>query len=448
MIQNITDLSRKLQSGKLTSRNLIDTCFDAISAAGGEGEKAFLSLYQEQAIATADWIDQGRKLGMALPDHAGIPIAVKDLFDVAGEVTRAGSRVLDELPAAAKNAEIINRLKAAGFVIVGKNNMTEFAYSGLGVNGHFGTPVNPHDENTPRVPGGSSSGAGVSVSRGLVPAAIGTDTGGSCRIPAAFCGTVGFKPTSTRVPKTGAIPLSKSLDSVGPFTTSVSCAAVLDSILSGGAGEDVESFPEGGIRLGVLDGYVTEHLDPIVGAAYERSLSRLSQRGVRLTPLNIPQISELPNINSKGGLVGADAYAWHKDLLETRSDFYDPWVRARFAAGKSQTAADYIKLREKRRQLRALVAEKQALFDAVILPTVQIVAPTLAELEDSEKSNAINLLCLRNTAIGNFLDVPAISIPCHEAGELPVGAMLFGITGEDRKLLSVARGLEQVIRGR
>lgn len=448
MIQNITDLSRKLQSGKISSRKLVEECFEAISSAGAEGEKAFLSQYRERAVEAADWIDQGRKKGMTLPAHAGIPIAVKDLFDITGEVTRAGSRVLDELPAATKNAEIINRLQTAGFVIVGKNNMTEFAYSGLGVNSHFGTPLNPHDEETPRVPGGSSSGAGVSVSRSLVPAAIGTDTGGSCRIPAAFCGIVGFKPTSTRVPKTGAIPLSKTLDCVGPFTTSVSCAAVLDSILSGGTGDDVISFSEGGLRIGVLDGYVTEHMDEKVGAAYERALTRLSQRGVRLTPVSIPQIAELPKINSKGGFVGADAYAWHKKLLETRADYYDPWVRARFDAGKSQSAAEYIELGEARRRLRALVAEKHALFDAFILPTVQIVAPTLAELEDTEKSNAINLMCLRNTAVGNFLDVPAISIPCHDAGELPVGAMLFGMTGDDRKLLSIARGLEQVIRGR
>tara|TARA_B110000091_G_scaffold212569_2_gene259595 strand:- start:1225 stop:1881 length:657 start_codon:yes stop_codon:yes gene_type:complete len=218
--------------------------------------------------------------------------------------------------------------------------------------------------------------------------------------------------------------------------------------LSGGAGDDVESFPEGGVRIGVLDGYVTEHMDDQVGEAYERVLTRLSQRGVRLTPVSIPQLAELPEINSKGGFVGADAYAWHKELLETRLDHYDPWVRARFEAGKSQSAADYIELGEKRRRLRALVAQKQMLFDALILPTVQIVAPTLAELEETEKSNAINLLCLRNTAVGNFLDVPAVSIPCHEMGDLPVGAMLFGMTGDDRRLLSIARGLEQVIRGR
>jgi len=448
MIQNITDLSRKLQTGKLSSRGLVDACFNAIDAAGEDGEKTFLSRYHDRARGRADWIDQGRALGAPLPPFAGVPIAIKDLFDVAGEVTRAGSKVLDDQAPAAKSAEIVDRLEANGFVVIGKNNMTEFAYSGLGVNAHFGTPLNPHDEVTPRVPGGSSSGAAVAVSRQMVPAAIGTDTGGSCRIPAAFCGLVGFKPTSTRVPKSGAVPLSRTLDCVGPFTTSVSCAAVLDSVLSGGAGEDVDSFPEGGLRIGVLDGYVTEKLDDIVGAAYERTLTRLSQSGVRLTPVSLPQLADLPSINSKGGFVGADAYAWHKPLLESRAEFYDPWVRARFDAGKSQSAADYIALGEARRKLRAVVAQKQALFDALILPAVQIVAPTLAELEDADTSNATNLLCLRNTAVGNFLDVPAISIPCHDAGELPVGAMLFGMTGEDRKLLSIARGLEQAIRGR
>ena len=426
----------------------MDECFEKIASAGDEGEKTFLQVYQESARERADWIDQGRKSGLPLPPHAGIPIAIKDLFDIKGEVTRAGSKVLNDQPPALENAAIVDLLQAAGFIVVGKNHMTEFAYSGLGVNAHFGTPLNPHDKNTPRVPGGSSSGAAVAVTRKMVPAAIGTDTGGSCRIPAAFCGLIGFKPTSTRVPTAGAIPLSKTLDCVGPLATSVSCASVLDSILSGGAGEDVESLPEGGLRIGVLDGYVTEKLDEVVGAAYERALTRLSQRGVRLTPVSIPQLAKLPTINSKGGFVGADAYAWHKPYLETRTDFYDPWVRARFDAGKSQSAADYIELGETRKKLRALVSQKQQFFDALILPTVQIAPPTLQSLEDTETSNATNLLCLRNTAIGNFLDVPAISIPCHDTDELPVGAMLFGMTGDDRKLLSIARGLEQVIRGR
>ena len=199
MIQNITDLSRKLRSKKLLSRDLVEESLAAIDAAGEEGTKVFLSTYKDAARTQADWVDSGRQAGIALPPHAGIPIAIKDLFDVQGEVTRAGSRVLDENSPANQDADIVMNLRRAGFIIIGKNNMTEFAYSGLGVNAHFGTPTNPCDTETPRVPGGSSSGAAVAVNRKMVPAAIGTDTGGSCRIPAAFCGTIGLKPTSTRV---------------------------------------------------------------------------------------------------------------------------------------------------------------------------------------------------------------------------------------------------------
>ena len=447
MIQNIVDLSRKLRSKKLRSRELVEQVFSKIYAAGEEGRTIFLSLYEESARAQADWIDTGRDAGVSLPKYAGIPIAIKDLFDIEGEVTRAGSHVLDHMDRAPCDADIVTHLRHAGFVIIGKNNMTEFAYSGLGVNAHFGTPVNPCDPDTPRIPGGSSSGAAVAVNRAMVPAAIGTDTGGSCRIPAAFCGTIGFKPTSTRVSRRGMVPLSKTLDCVGPFTTSVSSAAVLDSILSGGEGEDVLSFPEGGIRLGVLEGYVTEKMDEIVSHARQAALTRLSHRGVRLTPLNIPQLSRLPDINCNGGIVGADAYAWHKKFLEERAEFYDPWVLSRFSAGRSQTAADYIQLGNERRAMQLLVDEKQEPFDALILPTVQIVPPTIDELRDPAHSNAVNLLCLRNTAIGNFLDLPSISIPCFESGSLPVGLMLFGKRNQDRSLLSIARGLEQAIRG-
>ena len=448
MMQNLTDLSRKLNRGSLKSADLVQEALSRIADPAGQGDVVFLRSYPDAARAQADWIDAARAKGIALPPFAGVPLAIKDLFDVKGEVTTAGSRVLDEEPPATADATIVARLRAAGFVILGKNNMTEFAYSGLGINAHFGTPRNPHDRAAHRIPGGSSSGAAVAVAEGMVPAAIGTDTGGSCRIPAAFCGVVGFKPTSTRVPKDGTVPLSKSLDCIGPFANSVSDCAVLDSILSGGAGEDVESFPEGGLRLAVLDGYVTEQLDDTVGAAYEKMLTRLSSRGVRLMPLTIDELAELPKINSKGGLVGAEAYAWHKPFLETRSEFYDPWVRDRFSAGQSQTAEDYIRTVEARAKMRALVARKTDAFDALILPTVQIVAPTLESLADPAKSAATNLLCLRNTAVGNFLDLPAISIPCHGEGALPVGAMLMGRTGGDRRLLSIARGLEGTIRGR
>ncbi|WP_416911723.1 amidase [Paracoccus sp. (in: a-proteobacteria)] len=447
MIQNLVDLSRKLARGRVSSRELVEESFALIDGAGDEGGRVFLTLYRDRALAGAGLVDQARAQGLDLPRFAGIPIAIKDLFDVAGEVTRAGSRVLDAHPPAKADAAIVRRLRRAGFVIIGKNNMTEFAYSGLGVNAHFGTPRNPHDAKTPRIPGGSSSGAAVAVACGMVPAAIGTDTGGSCRIPAAFCSVIGFKPTAARVPKQGAIPLSRTLDCIGPFTTSVSCAAVLDDILSGGQGEDVGSVSPGGLRIGVLEGYVTEAMDDAVGTAMQALLTRLSGLGVRLTPVTIAELSDLPQINARGGLVGAEAHSWHRPLLETRAEYYDPWVLARFSAGQSQTADDYIRLLDQRARMQRLVDDRLAPFDALILPTVQIVPPRLDDLADSEVSNATNLLCLRNTAVGNFLDLPAISIPCQGAASLPVGAMLFGHRGGDRHLLAIARGLEQAIRG-
>jgi aspartyl-tRNA(Asn)/glutamyl-tRNA(Gln) amidotransferase subunit A len=447
-VPNIIDLKRQLVAGRTTSRALVEASLSAIADEAGEGARCFLSVYDQLALAEAERVDAARARNLPLPPFAGIPISIKDLFDVAAEVTRAASRVLEAEPAATRDADIVALLRRAGFIVVGKTNMTEFAYSGLGINPHFGTPLSPYDRAGKRIPGGSTSGGAVSVADGITTATIGTDTGGSCRIPAAFCGIVGFKPTSSRVSKRGAIPLSQTLDSVGPLARTVSCCAVLDSILSGGEGEDEESFPVSNLCLGVIEGYVDEKLDEVVAAAYQAVLSRLSQKGVRLKPLAIPELAELPQINRKGGFVGAEAYAWHRRLLETRSALYDPFIRARLEAGATLSAADYVDLLGHRARLMGSVHNRSRVFDALVLPTVQITPPTLASLADPAVSNPTNLLCLRNTAIANFLDRPAISIPCHSAGSAPVGLMLMGETGDDRRLLSIARGLEYTIRPR
>jgi aspartyl-tRNA(Asn)/glutamyl-tRNA(Gln) amidotransferase subunit A len=445
-MQNLLDLKRRLDVGKITSRALVEQCLAKIGDSAGEGQRSFLTVYEDRARNEADLVDAARAKGLALPRYAGVPLSIKDLFDCAGEVTRAGSRVLDAQPPAQGDADVVVALRRAGFIVLGKTNMTEFAYSGLGLNSHFGTPRNPFEREAGRIPGGSTSGGAVSVADGMVPATIGTDTGGSCRIPAAFCGIVGFKPTSRRVSKKGAFPLSESLDSVGPLASSVSCCAVLDSVLSNGPGEDEDSYPASNLCLGVVEGYVDEKLDASVASAYAATLTRLSQRGVRLKPVAIPELAELPEINRNGGLVGAEAYAWHRHLLETRGEFYDPWVRARFHAGRAQSAADYIDLLHARARLTAAVHMRSRVFDALLLPTVQIVAPTIESMRNPDVSNPTNLLCLRNTAIGNFLDRPAISIPCHAPGSAPVGLMLMGETLSDRRLLSIARGLEYSIR--
>lgn len=443
---HLTELTERLRSRDLTSRDLVDAALARIEASGREGPLIFRALDAERARETAEHVDRARAGGAALPPFAGIPVTVKDLFDMAGEVTRAGSRVLDDAAPAARDAPAVALLRRAGFIVIGRTNMTEFAYSGLGVNAHFGTPANPAAPGEIRIPGGSSSGAAVSVAAGMAPAALGTDTGGSCRIPAAFCGIVGFKPSSTRISRAGTVPLSRSLDSVGPLAGSVSCCARLDSVLSGGRGEDAAPAPAPGLRLGVVGNYVAEALDDAVGEAFGATLNRLRGAGVEIIPVSIPEFDEMPTLNAMGGIVGAEAFAWHRELLETHGGLYDPFVRARLEASRGMPAADYILLLEERERVRAQVAARMAGLDALAMPTVQILAPRLADLDTAERATQVNRLCLRNTSLANFLDVPAISIPCQDTGALPVGFMLMGRTGEDRKLLSVAAGLEALIR--
>ena len=444
----ITEAAEQLSAGETTSRNLVETCLARAADDIGEGARVYLTTYADRARADADHVEQMRANGWAVPTFAGVPISIKDLFDVAGEVTRAGSKVFDADQPAIDDAPAIQRLRAAGFIIIGKTNMTEFAYSGLGMNAHFGTPLSPYDRATGRIPGGSSSGGAVSVADGMAIATIGTDTGGSCRIPAAFCGIVGFKPTSTRVPKEGAVPLSKTMDSIGPLANSVSCCALLDSVLVGNGGENVTKRANDTIRIGVIDNYVTNGMETAVGVAIDAALSRLSAAGVGVDHLTIPELEDLPHINRMGGIVGAEAYAFHKPYAETRANLYDPWVFSRFDAGKAQSAADFIEVIETRAQVRVAVANRVQGFDALALPTVAITPPALADLADPDVSNAINQMTLRNTAVGNFLDWPSISIPCHAPDAAPVGFMLMGHTDADRALISVATGLENLIRGR
>ena len=440
-------LAAKLASGTATSRDLVEECLARAGDPQGEGARVFTAIAAENARAAADGMDRLRKAGAAPSAYAGIPLGIKDLFDIAGEVTTAGSRVLAANPPAQTDAVAVARLRAAGFVFVGRTNMTEFAYSGLGMNAHFGTPRNPYDRSTGRIPGGSSSGAAVGIADGMFAAGLGTDTGGSCRIPAALCGIVGFKPTAQRVPREGVVPLSSTLDSVGPLARSVDCCAILDAILSGGAAATEAPFPLVGLRLGLPDCYVTDGMDDAVAAAFERAISSLSAAGAKVIRLPLAMLKEIPVINAKGGLVGAEAYAWHREYLERTPQLYDPWVLQRFEAGKSQSAADYIATARARLVMIERVARVTANVDAVLMPTVPVVAPAIASLSDTDSANRINLFLLRNPALGNFLDRCAISLPCHRAGEPPVGLMLLGEHGADRRLLGIARAVADVVPG-
>ncbi|WP_281352687.1 amidase [Skermanella pratensis] len=332
-VQTIASLAADLAAGRTTSLKLTEAAFDRIADPAGEGARVFIladiAVNRAAALAQAEASDRLRKAGIVPSPLAGLPISVKDLFDIAGQVTTAGSAVLKDAAPAAADAPVVARLRAAGAVIVGRTNMTEFAFSGLGVNPHYGTPGNPRDRD--RIPGGSSSGAAVSVTDGMAAAAIGSDTGGSVRIPAAFCGLAGFKPTQARVPRTGALPLSRTLDTVGPLARSVACCALLDAVLAGESPAMPNAVPDAapvaGLRLAVPQEIVLDGLDATVSAAFSDALSRLSGAGARITDLSVPALARIPAVNAKGGFVTSEALAWHKDLIASRGAGYDPASR-------------------------------------------------------------------------------------------------------------------------
>lgn len=414
----------------------------------GKGGRAFLAVYAAEARHRADAVDEARRQGYPLPRYAGIPISIKDLFDEAGRITAAGSKVLADAPPAQQDAPVVARLRAAGFIVVGRTNMTEFAYSGLGLNPHFGTPLNPFERNVERIPGGSSAGAAVSVTDAMSAAGLGTDTGGSCRIPAALCGIVGFKPTARRVPLHGVTPLSPSLDSVGPLAASVDCCRIVDRIIAGEpeTSGSAPEMPVKGLRLGVAQSLVLDDTDDTVAAAFERALGRLSDAGAIVRDAAFEDLLRIPSINAKGGFAAVEAYAWHRQLMEDRGAEYDPRVRVRIEKGVAQSGTDYIELLQARADLIDSVNAEMAPFDAIVMPTVPRIAPTFKELEDDDTYGRVNLLMLRNPSVINLIDGCAISIPCHRLGEAPVGLMLAAGGGADHRLLQVASSLEDVVR--
>ncbi len=445
-MDTIDAAARDLDAGRTTSRALVEACLARIADPAGEGARAFVAVYAGQARAAADAADLVRQSGRAASPWAGVPFSLKDLFDVAGEVTTAGSRVLAGDAPAVRHAESVRRMLAAGLVAVGRTGMTEFAFSGLGLNPHSGTPSSPWDRATGRIPGGSSSGAAVSVADGMAFAALGTDTGGSCRIPAAFCGVVGFKPTARRVPLAGAFPLAPSLDSIGPLGRSVACCATVDALLAGEAPPADAGLAVSGLRLGVTQGAVLEGLDAQTAASWDRALRRLEAAGARVTALEVPVFADIARSQANAVMVTAEAYAVHRARLRDSGDSFDPQVRARLQRGEGFGAADYIDALAVRARLRAAMDGLSAPFDAVMLPTVPIAAPSIRSLDDPAEYVRVNQLVLRNTALANFLDRCAISVPCHRAGDAPAGLMLVGETMGDRRLLAVAAAVEAALQ--
>lgn len=438
--------SQARRTGQAQSTDLTAVILERIETAG---DVVFTRVFREQALSAASAADKRWSDGVPNSPIDGLPIAVKDLFDVEGFTTRAGSVALADEPVASTDAIVIQRLRQAGAVILGSTNMTEFAYSGLGINPHYGTPLSPWDRSTGRVAGGSSSGSAVAVSDGMAIAAIGTDTGGSVRIPSAFCGLTGFKPTAQRVSLQGALPLSTSLDSIGPLARSVNCCYWLDAVMAGNPARLsalLESTPLKGRVFAQPNQLVFDGMDATVARTYEATCRALSKAGASIRAIDLPALDQLAAINAAGGLTAVESWAWHHEWLAKAGERYDPRVASRIRRGQQISPSDHQSLLLKRRAWIERVSAEIRGFDALIMPTVPVVPPALAPLTASDEAySQTNLLVLRNPSVINFLDGCAISLPCHSLGEAPVGLMLASIADQDDRLMSLAQACEAVL---
>ena len=441
----LEQLALSLARGNVTSRQLVEDCLARIADPDGEGARAFSRVDPAAALASADAFDTLRRHGAVPSRFAGIPISIKDLFDIEGQVTTAGSRVLAAAPPATTDASTVQRLRRAGFVLIGRSNMPEFALSGLGLNPHYGTPTCQWQRELERVPGGSSSGAAVSVADGMAHAALGTDTAGSCRIPAAFNGVVGFKPTARSVPMDGLVPLAPSLDAVGPLARSVACCASLYAILCNATETELKTLPMAGLRLGLPQTMVTDGLDEAVGDAFARALTRLSAAGAHIVSVPFAAFAGVPGMHARGSLTAAESLVWHRPWIEGGRQLYDPRVLERIERGAQMTAVDYLDLLASRNRFIAAVEADACGLDAIIMPTCAIIPPRIDELGDSDAFARANLMALRNTALVNLFDGCSISLPMHRSGDPPCGLMLSSVAGRDRALLAVARSVEAAL---
>jgi aspartyl-tRNA(Asn)/glutamyl-tRNA(Gln) amidotransferase subunit A len=442
-------LAADLASARTTSLALTEAALARIDDPAGEGARAFFKVYHEAALDSARASDAARANGVVPSPLAGIPVSIKDLCDVAGEVTHAGSIVRRDAAPAIQDAPVVARLRAAGAIIMGRTNMVEFAMGGLGTNDHHGTPKNPWDRDNNeiggRVPGGSTSGGAVSVSDGMAAAALGTDTAGSVRIPAALCGMAGFKPTARRVPTAGIFPLSRTLDSVGPLAPTIQCCALVDAIFAGETPGKLSPISLQGLRFAVPKHLVLDDLDKAVAAGFERSLGKLSAAGVQISHIDFPELARIPVINRIGGFSTAEAYALHRELLDKAGNQFDQNVAARIRLGQTWTAAEYLDLIDIRAEMIATAQQRSAPFDAVIMPTTPIVACPIDEVADAEVWADRNRQYLRNTILSNFLDRCSLSVPCHDPGQAPVGFMLMGEAMADQRLLQIGSAVEGCI---
>ena len=410
--------------------------------------QAYVRRFDQAARAAAQAIDLAREAGAPLPPLAGLAVSIKDLFDVAGQPTTAGSRAMADAAPAAADCPAVARLRAAGAALTGHTNLSEFAYSGVGINPHFGTPVNPATaalNPTPRIPGGSSSGGAVTVASGAAWAALGSDTGGSIRIPAALQGLVGFKNTQRLTPLAGAVPLSTTLDTACAITRSVRDAVLLHGLLAGRTPRPL-ARPLRSLRLALPQAVMLDGLDADVARAFEAALARLRAAGAVIDELPLTQLGEVAGMQAEGGFTAAESWAWHRARLAQREACYDPRVAQRIRRGEAISAADYIDLHSARARWIASMEASLAGYDAVLSPTVPMVAPAIAPLLGSDsRFFAINGLLLRNPAVVNLLDGCALSLPCQAPGQMPVGLMVWGPAMTDDAVLGVSLAVEAAL---
>lgn len=440
-LRTITDFLNAYDEGKLLPEDVGDHTARALSAAQlPAAAHAFLSLNEQAPVQAERSIASGSPLG-------GIAIHIKDLFDVAGQVTTAGSQVLQGAAPATQDAAVVARLKGAGAVILGRTNMTEFAYSGVGINPHYGTPKCAADPLVDRIPGGSSSGGAVAVALGIGWAAIGTDTGGSTRIPAALNGIVGWKPTAARLPQAGCYPLAPSLDSVGHMTRSVADAILLDDIMADLPSQWIERTVKG-MRFVVPDNLLLDGLDASVAQAFDAALDALSKAGAAIEMVRLTALDALPALHALGNVSAYESHQFHsaqQRALGYDDSSYDPRVAHRIALGNAMNAAQHASALQARSLWAAQFSRELAPYDALLCPTVPMVAPPLKPLiENDELFFKTNALLLRNTSVFNAADGCAISLPCHTDG-LPVGLMLGQGHLKDGRVLTAARAVEKVL---
>ncbi|MEW5914919.1 MAG: amidase [Gemmatimonadota bacterium] len=441
----LAELQRALSAGKTSSQALVEEALVRIADPNGEGTRAFIHVFAERARAEALKSDARRKRAELARPLEGIPVSVKDLCDVAGIVTLAGSVVRKNEPVAIHDAVVVQRLRNAGAVIVGTTNMNEFAMGTPGTNAHYGTPRNPWDRATGRCPGGSSSGAAVSVTDGMCAAALGSDTAGSIRVPSGLCGITGFKPTARRVPLTGVFPLSPSLDSVGPMARSVECCATFDAVLSDEPPRQVVPRQLAGLRLGALTTLVLNDLEAHVGAVYERALAKLRGAGATIVDVSLPLLDGIPDLFKNGGISIYEAYRFHRPMLDRAQSDYDPIVARRLRVGSVITESEY---RDLLRTRAEMIAQSHAVtrdYDALLMPTCPMVAPPIASVQDADAWQAVHRKLLYPNSIANVLDRCAITIPLQPEGEPPVGLTAMGEAMMDHSLFAVAAGLERAL---